>query len=81
VKRLRGRKGCEQRNRIRRRDNGICQKCGQLGHEVDHKIALEDQGTNDDANLWLLCRECHKTKTHGFKGCDVDGNPTGGWKA
>jgi 5-methylcytosine-specific restriction endonuclease McrA len=31
--------------------------------ELDHRFRLRDGGTNDDDNLWLLCRDCHKAKT------------------
>jgi hypothetical protein len=44
-------------------------KCGhcnyQLDHtyEIDHKIRLEYNGTNDVTNLIALCRNCHGKKT------------------
>lgn len=44
-------------------------KCGQctkkLTHtfEVDHKIRLDNGGSNDVSNLVALCRECHGEKT------------------
>jgi hypothetical protein len=44
-------------------------KCGhcksQLDHtfEIDHKIRLEYNGTNDVSNLIALCRNCHGKKT------------------
>lgn len=31
--------------------------------EVDHKIRLENGGTNDVSNLVAMCRECHGQKT------------------
>jgi 5-methylcytosine-specific restriction endonuclease McrA len=31
--------------------------------EVDHIVAVEDGGTDDPANLRLLCRPCHKERT------------------
>ena len=33
------------------------------GLEVDHRIPLSEGGSNDLDNLWLLCRDCHKSKT------------------
>ena len=30
---------------------------------IDHRIALENGGTNDPANLQILCAWCHKPKT------------------
>ena len=44
-------------------------KCGECGKqlnawfEVDHKIRLDNGGTNEVANLVALCRECHGCKT------------------
>jgi 5-methylcytosine-specific restriction endonuclease McrA len=31
--------------------------------DIDHAIALENGGTNDDANLQVLCDWCHTPKT------------------
>lgn len=33
------------------------------GWDVDHIVAVEDGGTDDPANLRLLCRRCHKDRT------------------
>jgi 5-methylcytosine-specific restriction protein A len=33
------------------------------GWEVDHIVACEDGGTDDPANLRLLCTRCHKERT------------------
>ena len=34
------------------------------GHwEVDHIVAVQDGGTDDPANLRLLCKPCHKDRT------------------
>lgn len=44
-------------------------KCGQCNQklsytfEIDHKIRLENGGSNDVTNLVALCRECHGQKT------------------
>ena len=46
--------------------NWKCGKCGnQLNawFEVDHKIELEDGGSNHVTNLEALCKECHGEKT------------------
>ena len=43
-----------------------CLKCGVLldaTYEVDHRISLEDGGSNDISNLQALCRNCHGKKT------------------
>ena len=34
-----------------------------LEWEVDHIVAVEDGGTDDPANLRLLCKRCHKERT------------------
>lgn len=53
------------RRRIMLRDRYTCNQCGMvsLSNEVDHKHPLHLGGSNDDANLWVLCTECHKAKT------------------
>lgn len=46
--------------------NWKCNHCNsQLDHtyEIDHKIRLEYNGTNDVSNLVALCRNCHGKKT------------------
>jgi 5-methylcytosine-specific restriction protein A len=47
---------------------GRCQCCGRKlgpsdGWDIDHVIALENGGTDDDTNLQLLCDWCHTSKT------------------
>jgi 5-methylcytosine-specific restriction endonuclease McrA len=82
--RLTGNAGVSQRLRIRLRDNYTCCKCKRITPtgEVDHIIALDDNGTNDDDNLQYLCIECHKLKTATDRqytiktGSTVDGLPT-----
>lgn len=63
-----GRAGIRDRDRIKRRDNGLCQECARqgrltVGHEVDHIIGIAKGGTDDDDNKELLCHDCHATKT------------------
>lgn len=63
-----GRRGMEDRERIRRRDKGLCQehlKRGMLilGTQVDHVIPLSAGGPDTDENKQLLCDECHKEKS------------------
>jgi len=68
VERTRGRAWMEKRDFILTRDCGICQMCQRAGRlrlasEVDHKTPLWAGGTDDDRNLWSLCRSCHEEKT------------------
>jgi 5-methylcytosine-specific restriction enzyme A len=56
--------------RILVRDEYTCQKCDKLilDHErkaahVDHILAKAKGGTDDPANLQLLCQTCHSVKT------------------
>lgn len=56
------------RRRILARDHGLCQPCLERvvttqGTEVDHKLSKAEGGTDDDANLQTICRECHRAKT------------------
>jgi 5-methylcytosine-specific restriction endonuclease McrA len=49
---------------IKRRDQGICQKCGGIGQEVHHKVPLtlrnyQTELAIDPENLILLCKSCH----------------------
>jgi 5-methylcytosine-specific restriction protein A len=67
-KRKTGRHGVNDRERIKRRDKGLCQECLRQGHvtlgdEVDHIIPLSAGGSDADSNKELLCRDCHKIKS------------------
>ena len=42
---------------------GDCQNQLTAWFEVDHKIRLDNGGTNEVSNLVALCRECHGYKT------------------
>lgn len=58
----------KQRERILRRDHGLCQVCAAAGRvtlarEVDHRVPKAEGGTGDDSNLQSICRACHGTKT------------------
>jgi len=68
VERKRGSAGVADRERIRRRDCGLCQAClvkgiTALGAAVDHKVPLWAGGSDADSNKWLLCTPCHDAKT------------------
>lgn len=69
VERIRGRRWMAIRERIKQRDCGLCQECRRKGRikagtQVDHRVALTNDGTNDDDNLELLCGDCHDAKTN-----------------
>lgn len=55
----------ETARRIVLRDGGVCGICGCLAEngEIDHRIPVFRNGTDEDNNLWLLCQVCHKAKT------------------
>lgn len=65
--RVRGRRWMTTRMRIAVRDSFCCALCGRVWNNrvdhVDHRVPLEAGGSNDDANLQLLCVGCHKAKT------------------
>ena len=54
------------REKVMKRDGGICQKCGEHRGTmiVDHIKELRDGGNALNAdNLEVLCQSCHNTKT------------------
>lgn len=53
------------RERILKRDGFACQCCGLVrsDHEIDHRVPLDQGGSNGDSNLWTLCHACHASKT------------------
>lgn len=58
----------------------LCRVCLAKGRttaseEVDHIIALEDDGTDDRENLQGICGECHKIKHGAMPRIGVDGWP------
>lgn len=63
-----------QRQRILRRDMFTCQLCGARGPRaggnavlhVDHKLPFSKGGSDDDSNLWTLCRDCNLGKSNRF---------------
>lgn len=66
--RIRGDAWMAKRREVMRRDKFTCAACGaiRMDHEVDHRVPLEQGGTNDLANLQLLCGgpdRCHAAKT------------------
>ena len=68
TERIRGRAWMSTRQRIQQRDMCTCRACGlvRMDHEVDHIVPLEQGGSNDDANMQLLCSgpgRCHARKS------------------
>lgn len=66
--RTRGRAWMSARDRVMRRDCGLCQTCLRAGRlraavQVDHIVELADGGTDDEANLEAICHACHASKT------------------
>ena len=58
----------EEREYIYRRDNGICQLCGEkLQYEdmtIDHAIPLSDGGRNEISNYQCSCLACNQLKNN-----------------
>ncbi|SDR47177.1 HNH endonuclease [Paraburkholderia tuberum] len=65
--RIRGSRWVKTRQRIAVAQQFSCQSCGRAWlpwrDQVDHTTPLEQGGSNDDANLQLLCDDCHTVKT------------------
>jgi len=53
------------RRAVFERDKYQCQGCGLFGQvlECDHKLPLDEGGTDDMSNLQALCVSCHFAKT------------------
>lgn len=57
------------RERILRRDAGLCQPCKRRGHitpgcrTVDHRVPKARGGSDDESNCEAICLSCHKAKT------------------
>lgn len=70
IERTRGSAWMATRERILRRDMGLCQ-CGackllpapRIAHQVDHIVPLADGGADADHNLQALNVDCHALKT------------------
>lgn len=68
VQRKRGWAGVQDRERIRKRDKGLCQECLRhgrvsVGGPIDHIVPLFEGGSDDDSNKELLCQSCHDAKS------------------
>ncbi|WP_239655210.1 HNH endonuclease [Mycobacterium riyadhense] len=57
----------QQRAKALHRDNGTCQirgpRCTIVATQVDHRISVENGGTDDLSNLDSACAQCHNDKT------------------
>lgn len=55
------------KRRVYERDSGCCCMCRQVvdlyNSQLDHRIALQFGGSNDESNLWTLCSDCHAGKS------------------
>ena len=57
------------RNAYKASVNHVCERCGEMGDEVHHKIVLTPDNINDPDvtlswhNLELLCFSCHQRET------------------
>ena len=62
--RIRGDAWMATRRQVQQRDKFTCAACGAVraDHEVDHRVPLEQGGTNDPENLQSLCRDCNAYK-------------------
>jgi 5-methylcytosine-specific restriction endonuclease McrA len=67
TERIRGRSWMETRKRIALAHGYRCAGCGCVWvpsrDQIDHKVPLEQGGSNDDSNLHPLCHQCHEAKT------------------
>lgn len=66
--RIQGSSWMATRRRILQRDGYACQCCGTVraDNEIDHRVPLEQGGSNDDSNLQTLCGGpdgCHTRKS------------------
>lgn len=65
--RPRGRRWMQTRARLQVARGSRCEKCGRLWmpeiDQVDHITPREQGGSDADANLQLLCDDCHAEKT------------------
>lgn len=77
VARQAGRVSKTLRAEILFRDGSRCQMCGASPQrddtvqlEIDHKIPLHWGGTNEEDNLWVLCKACNEGKQAFFASAD-----------
>jgi len=55
------------RERVIKQRGNKCEKCGYKGYvEHHHIVPIKDGGSNNNANILLLCEKCH-AETHGCK--------------
>lgn len=66
-RRLSGSARVGMKRKIYKRDGGHCCMCQRVvdlcDSQLDHRIALQFGGSNDETNLWTLCTECHDGKS------------------
>lgn len=82
TERIRGSALQKIRDRILRRDCGVC-RCEQclregsarFAHEIEHRVPLWAGGAEDDDNRYAINRECHEAKTK----CEARMRAAGGY--
>ncbi|WP_277971760.1 HNH endonuclease [Pantoea agglomerans] len=67
ARRISGSARVSLKRRVYVRDGGHCCMCQRVvdlhSSELDHRIALQFGGSNNEDNLWTLCIECHSGKS------------------
>ena len=70
-----GRPWRRKREKIFKRDRYLCQLHLNMGKYIavdlhgpnagvlDHKVPLSQGGSDDESNLWTICKQCDKVKT------------------
>ena len=57
------------RRKLNREGGASCNHCRVFypaaGLHIDHRLALQNGGTDTDTNLQILCKPCHGNKTIG----------------
>jgi len=65
----------DQRARVLKRDDYICQYCGQTATQVDHVIPRKSGGGHDMDNLLACCATCNARKGAKSEGVFLGSTP------
>lgn len=67
IRRISGNTRLALKRRLYGRDGGRCCMCARVvdldESELDHRVALQFGGSNDESNMWTLCTGCHRAKS------------------